>query len=63
MAEKTRNVTLRDALITEEVRLNAKLKELEQSGPMSNLWITVKDALNEIKAALRFEFSSITSFK
>ena len=63
MAEKTRNVTLRDALITEEVRLNAKLKELEQSGPMSNIWITVKDALNEIKAALRFEFSSVTSFK
>ena len=55
MTEKARNVTLRDAMVAEEIRLNEKLKELEQTGPMSNVWITVKDALNEIKAALRFD--------
>lgn len=51
--EKQRNITLREALQAEEVRLTEILQELSQSGSMSTKWITVKDALNEIKAALR----------
>ena len=53
LAEKATNAQLRNVMHAEEARLSAKLKELEQMGTMSNKWITVKDALNEIKAALR----------
>ena len=54
-AEKQRNITLRESLQAEEVRLSEILQELSQSESMSTKWITVKDALNEIKAALRWE--------